>query len=51
MLKQDKLPILILEGEIFGPLNLSKIEMVPISSNITKIIDNVNFGGLKVLIL
>jgi hypothetical protein len=30
--------------KIFGSLNLSKIEMVPIGYNITKIINEVSFG-------
>jgi hypothetical protein len=30
-------------GVIFGPLNLSKMEMVPIGSNITKTMNNACF--------
>jgi hypothetical protein len=43
MLKQHKLATHFQHGEIFGPLNFSKIEMVPIGSNITKPINNVSF--------
>jgi hypothetical protein len=43
MLKQDKLPKHIFN--IFGPVNLDKIEMVPIGSNITKkTVNNVHCG-------
>ncbi len=38
-------------GVIFGPLNLSKIGMVPIIPNNTKTMNNECFWTLKVLVL